>query len=49
MTDMRPAVGPGVGHGPEEAVPGAQRLFTSYLPPIWGWFTLTWMRRRELL
>jgi uncharacterized membrane protein YbhN (UPF0104 family) len=26
-----------------------QRLFTSYLPPIWGWFTLVWMRRREYL
>jgi uncharacterized membrane protein YbhN (UPF0104 family) len=24
-----------------------QRLFTSYLPPIWGWATLVWMRRRE--
>jgi len=24
-----------------------QRLFTSYLPPIWGFLTLTWMRRRE--
>ena len=26
-----------------------QRLFTSYLPPIWGWFTLVWMRKREYL
>jgi uncharacterized protein (TIRG00374 family) len=26
-----------------------QRLFSSYLPPIWGWFTLVWMRRREYL
>ena len=24
-----------------------ERLFTAYLPPIWGWFTLAWMRRRE--
>ena len=24
-----------------------QRLFTSYLPPVWGFLTLTWMRRRE--
>ena len=24
-----------------------QRLFTAYLPPIWGWFILAWMRRRE--
>ncbi len=26
-----------------------QRLFTAYLPPVWGWFTLVWMRRREYL
>jgi uncharacterized protein (TIRG00374 family) len=24
-----------------------QRLFTAYLPPVWGFATLTWMRRRE--
>lgn len=24
-----------------------QRLFTGYLPPVWGWVTLAWMRRRE--
>jgi len=24
-----------------------QRLFAAYLPPIWGWLTLAWMRRRE--
>jgi uncharacterized protein (TIRG00374 family) len=24
-----------------------QRFFTSYLPPVWGWATLAWMRRRE--
>jgi glycosyltransferase 2 family protein len=24
-----------------------ERLFTAYLPPIWGWITLAWMRRRE--
>jgi uncharacterized membrane protein len=24
-----------------------QRLFTAYLPPIWGYVTLAWMRRRE--
>jgi hypothetical protein len=24
-----------------------QRMFTAYLPPIWGWATLAWMRRRE--
>ena len=26
-----------------------QRLFSSYLPPIWGWATLVWMRKREYL
>jgi glycosyltransferase 2 family protein len=26
-----------------------QRLFSAYLPPIAGWFTLMWMRRREYL
>jgi uncharacterized protein (TIRG00374 family) len=26
-----------------------QRLFTAYLPPIWGWATLSWMRHREYL
>lgn len=26
-----------------------QRLFTAYLPPIWGWFVLAWMRRKEYL
>ena len=26
-----------------------ERLFTAYLPPIWGWLTLVWMRRREYL
>jgi hypothetical protein len=24
-----------------------QRLFAAYLPPVWGWVTLAWMRRRE--
>jgi uncharacterized membrane protein YbhN (UPF0104 family) len=26
-----------------------QRMFTSYLPPLWGWFVLVWMRKREYL
>lgn len=26
-----------------------QRLFTAYLPPIWGWGVLVWMRHREYL
>ena len=24
-----------------------QRFFAAYLPPVWGWVTLAWMRRRE--
>jgi len=24
-----------------------QRSFAAYLPPVWGWVTLAWMRRRE--
>ena len=27
---------------------GEGRLFTAYLPPIWGWVTPAWMRRRVL-
>ena len=23
------------------------RLFTAYLPPIWGWFSLEWLRKKE--
>jgi uncharacterized membrane protein YbhN (UPF0104 family) len=23
------------------------RLFTAYLPPIWGWMSLQWLRRRD--
>jgi uncharacterized protein (TIRG00374 family) len=26
-----------------------QRFCTSYLPPVWGWITLAWMRRREYI
>ena len=26
-----------------------QRLFTAYLPPVWGWFVLVWMRKKEYL
>jgi len=25
------------------------RTFTTYLPPIWGWFALRWLRRRNLV
>ena len=23
------------------------RMFTAYLPPIWGWFSLQWFRRQD--
>jgi uncharacterized membrane protein YbhN (UPF0104 family) len=26
-----------------------QRLFTAYLPPVWGWFVLVWLRKKEYL
>jgi uncharacterized membrane protein YbhN (UPF0104 family) len=25
------------------------RLFTSYLPPVWGWFALNWLRRAQYI
>jgi hypothetical protein len=25
------------------------RISTSYLPPLWGWFALQWLRRHEYL
>jgi hypothetical protein len=25
------------------------RLFTAYLPPIWGWFALNWLRRNDYI
>jgi glycosyltransferase 2 family protein len=39
----------GAGIPQDQAVAAVliQRLFTAYLPPIWGFVTLTWMRRRE--
>ena len=37
----------GVAEADATAAVFIQRLFTSYLPPIWGWITLVWMRRRE--
>ena len=26
-----------------------QRLFTAYLPPLWGWLALVWLERKELI
>ena len=39
----------GVSEADATAAVFIQRLFTSYLPPIWGWITLMWMRKREFL
>jgi glycosyltransferase 2 family protein len=39
----------GVNEADATAAVFIQRLFTSYLPPIWGWFTLVWLRKREYL
>jgi uncharacterized protein (TIRG00374 family) len=39
----------GVDEADATAAVFIQRLFTSYLPPVWGWLTLVWMRRRDYL
>ncbi|HEV2256961.1 MAG TPA: lysylphosphatidylglycerol synthase transmembrane domain-containing protein [Streptosporangiaceae bacterium] len=39
----------GVSEADATAAVFIQRLFTSYLPPVWGWFALVWMRKREYL
>ena len=39
--------GVGVAEVDATAAVFIQRMFSSYLPPIWGWATLIWMRRRE--
>jgi uncharacterized protein (TIRG00374 family) len=39
----------GVNEADATAAVFIQRLFTSYLPPVWGWLTLVWMRRRDYL
>ena len=39
----------GVSEADATAAVFIQRLFMSYLPPIWGWFTLVWARKREYL
>ena len=39
----------GVSEADATAAVFIQRLFTSYLPPIWGWITLVWMQKREYL
>lgn len=39
----------GVSEADATAAVFIQRLFNSYLPPIWGWAVLVWMRRRDYL
>jgi glycosyltransferase 2 family protein len=39
----------GVSEADATAAVFIQRLFSSYLPPIWGWFTLLWLRRKDYL
>jgi len=39
----------GVSEADATAAVFIQRLFTSYLPPIWGWFTLVWLRKQDYL
>ncbi len=39
----------GINESDAVAAVFVQRLFTAYLPPIWGWFVLVWMRRKEYL
>jgi uncharacterized protein (TIRG00374 family) len=39
----------GVSEANATAAVFVQRCFTSYLPPIWGWGTLVWLRRRDFL
>jgi undecaprenyl-diphosphatase len=39
----------GISKNQATAAVFVQRTFTAYLPPIVGWFTLMWMRRREYL
>jgi uncharacterized membrane protein YbhN (UPF0104 family) len=39
----------GVAESDATAAVFIQRLFTSYLPPVWGWITLVWLRKRDYL
>jgi uncharacterized membrane protein YbhN (UPF0104 family) len=39
----------GVNEADATAAVFIQRLFTAYLPPIWGWFTLVWLKKRQYL
>jgi uncharacterized membrane protein YbhN (UPF0104 family) len=37
----------GVPEGAAVATTFTYRTFTAYLPPIWGWFALAWLRRHD--
>jgi uncharacterized protein (TIRG00374 family) len=39
----------GINESDAVAAVFVQRLFTAYLPPVWGWFVLVWMRKKEYL
>jgi hypothetical protein len=39
----------GIAKNDATAAVFVQRLFSAYLPPVVGWFTFMWMRRREYL
>jgi|GEM_PF-159833 len=39
----------GISENDAVAAVFVQRLFTAYLPPIWGWFVLVWLRKKEYL
>jgi undecaprenyl-diphosphatase len=39
----------GISKNQATAAVFVQRSFTAYLPPIFGWFTLMWMRRKDYL
>jgi uncharacterized protein (TIRG00374 family) len=39
----------GISEADATAAVFIQRLFTSYLPPIWGWITLVWLRKRQYI
>jgi uncharacterized protein (TIRG00374 family) len=39
----------GVPEGPAMAATFTHRACTTYLPPIWGWPTLAWLRRHDYL
>jgi uncharacterized membrane protein YbhN (UPF0104 family) len=39
----------GISQADAVAATFTARMFTSYLPPIWGWFSLSWLRHRDLV